>query len=87
MQRIPRLPGKAGLSAAPKLAAVPICQAPRLEPGDILTPEQLAERLQVRLRWVYEAVHGRNPLPCLHCGRYLRFSWPEVVAWMRNGKG
>lgn len=61
--------------------------ATRLEPGDILTPEELAERLKVRVRWVYEATHGRNPLPCLRCGRYLRFSWPDVCAWMRNGKG
>jgi excisionase family DNA binding protein len=71
------------MSAAPKLAAVPICQ-PRLEPGDILTPEELAQRLKVRVRWIYEAVHGSNPLPCLRCGRYLRFSWPDVVAWMRG---
>ena len=74
------------VASAPKLAAVPISQ-PRLEPVDILTPEELAQRLKVRVRWVYEAVHGRNPLPCLRCGRYLRFSWPDVVAWMRNGKG
>ena len=73
------------VSAIPKLA-VPIGQ-PRLEPGDILTPEELAQRLKVRVRWVYEATHGRHPLPCLHCGRYLRFSWPDVVAWMRTGKG
>ena len=86
VQRIPRLQGKEGLSAIPKLAAVPI-SPPRLDPVDILTPEELAQRLKVRVRWVYEAVHGRNPLPCLHCGRYLRFSWPDVVAWMRNGKG
>jgi len=75
------------MSAIPKLASVPISQ-PRLEPGDILTPEELAKRLKVGVRWVYEsASHGRNPLPVLHCGRYLRFSWPDVVAWMRNGKG
>lgn len=63
--------------------------APRLEPGDILTPEQLAERLQVGVNWVYEKSrargnHNRNPLPVLRCGRYLRFSWPDVCAWLRS---
>lgn len=72
------------MGAASKLAVIP-ASPPRLEPGDVLTPEELAQRLKVRVRWVYEATHGRNPLPCLHCGRYLRFSWPEVCAWMRNG--
>jgi len=75
------------VATVPKFAVVPISQ-PRLEPGDVLTPRELAKRLKVGVRWVYEsASHERNPLPCLHCGRYLRFSWPDVVAWMRNGEG
>jgi hypothetical protein len=64
-------------------------QAMRLEPGDILTPEQLAERLQVGVNWVYEksrarGKHNRDALPVLRCGRYLRFSWPDVCAWLRS---
>lgn len=62
-----------------------------LEPGDILTPAQLAARLQVRVSWIYEKsrVRGQqnaNPLPCLRIGRYLRFSWVDVSAWIRNQK-
>jgi hypothetical protein len=62
----------------------------RLEPADILTPEQLAERLQVGVNWVYEksrarGAHGGTPLPVLRCGRYLRFDWNAVCAWLRNG--
>jgi hypothetical protein len=58
---------------------------------DILTPEQLAKRLKLPLSWVYEksragGAHGRDPLPVLRCGRYLRFSWPDVCAWMRHWK-
>jgi len=54
-----------------------------MEPADILTPEQLAERLQVGVSWVYEKsrsrrMHSGRPLPVLHCGRYLRFYWPDV---------
>lgn len=62
----------------------------RLEPGDILTPEQLAERLQVGLNWVYEksrtrGKHSGKPLPCLRMGRYLRFHWPDVCEWLCDG--
>jgi predicted DNA-binding transcriptional regulator AlpA len=57
---------------------------------DILTPQQLAERLQVGVSWVYEksrrrGEHTEKPLPVLHCGRYLRFYWPDVCEWMRSG--
>ncbi len=74
------------MATAPKLVGAPTGQ-PRLEPGDILTPRELAKRLKVGVRWVYEqssATRKGNPLPVLHCGRYLRFSWPEVCAWLRS---
>ena len=62
-----------------------------LEPSDILTPAQLAARLQVRVSWIYEKSRLRgqrsaNPLPCLRIGRYLRFSWVDVCGWIRNQK-
>jgi hypothetical protein len=60
-----------------------------LKPEDILTPAQLAERLQVGLGWVYEksrtqGEHGSKPLPCMRMGRYLRFSWPDICEWLRD---
>lgn len=62
-----------------------------MESGDILTPNQLAARLQVGVNWVYEKCrsrgkHSGEPLPVLRCGRYLRFYWPDVCAWLRGGK-
>jgi hypothetical protein len=62
-----------------------------MESGDILTPNQLAARLQVGVNWVYEKCrnrgkHNGEPLPVLRCGRYLRFYWPDVCAWLRGGK-
>lgn len=59
-----------------------------LKPEDILTPQQLAERLQVGVSWVYEKSRQRGryqakPLPCLRMGRYLRFSWTDVCEWLR----
>ena len=62
-----------------------------MESEDILTPKQLAERLQVGVNWVYEKSrsrgnHSGEPLPVLRCGRYLRFYWPDVCDWLRGGK-
>ena len=61
-----------------------------LKPDDILTPEQLAERLQVSKTWVFEQtrqrakVRNKHPLPCIRLGKYLRFSWLEVCRWMNE---
>ncbi|HZQ21691.1 MAG TPA: helix-turn-helix domain-containing protein [Terriglobales bacterium] len=58
--------------------------------GDILTPEQLADRLQVDISWVYTQtgrrarVRNPDPLPYRKMGRYLRFSWREVEAWLER---
>lgn len=60
-----------------------------IHPEDILTPDELAERLKVTIGWVYEksrarGKHGGPPLPCLRMGRYLRFSWPDVCEWLQR---
>jgi excisionase family DNA binding protein len=51
---------------------------------DILTPEELAAKLKVPDSWVYEKTRGRcrNPIPCLRLGRYVRFDWTSVAAWL-----
>ena len=76
------------METARKLAPVQAVQ-PRLEPGDILTPEELAKRLKVSKSWVYEksrasGSYGRTTLPGLRCGHYLRFDWNAVRAWLRS---
>jgi hypothetical protein len=64
-----------------------IATAP-LRPEDILTPQQLADRLQVSKSWVFEQTRNRakvrngRPLPCIRLGKYLRFSWIAVCEWM-----
>jgi predicted DNA-binding transcriptional regulator AlpA len=60
-----------------------------MKPEDILTPDQLAQRLQVKRSWVYEKCRRRGkyaelPLPVLRIGRYLRFYWPDICDWMRT---
>ena len=42
------------MAASPKFGNLQANRAVRLEPGDILTPKQLATRLQVPVSWVYK---------------------------------
>jgi hypothetical protein len=72
--------------ATTKTSVLPAAQPQRLDSQDILTPEQLAERLKLPVSWVYKqtARRGSNSLPVLRCGRYLRFSWPDVCNWLRS---
>ena len=59
---------------------------------DILTPEQLAQRLQVKPSWVYEQTRVRagirdaDSLPYIKMGRYLRFDWSDVLEWLGRHK-
>ncbi|MGA3294663.1 MAG: helix-turn-helix domain-containing protein [Candidatus Acidiferrales bacterium] len=57
---------------------------PTLRPENILTPEEVAERLKVPSSWVYEKTRARcrNPIPCLRLGRYIRFDWNAVINWL-----
>ena len=73
---------------------VPLPNASRSEqaPIEILTPRQLAERLQVKPSWIYEQTRHRSglrnpdPLPHIKMGLYLRFDWPDVLAWLERQK-
>lgn len=57
-----------------------------LAPADILTVNELAARLKVKPTWVYEQMRRKtdNPLPVFKMGRYLRFSWSDVSAWLQS---
>jgi len=57
---------------------------------ELLTAEELAERLRVPASWIREQTRARalegDPLPHLRLGRYIRFRWgsPELEAWLRR---
>ncbi len=57
-----------------------------IDPSQILTLAELAQRLKVSERWVYEKSRQRcvNPLPVIRIGRYLRFDWTSVSGWLRQ---
>jgi hypothetical protein len=54
----------------------------------LLTPAELAARLAVPQSWVRKKCRRRalerdaDPLPHKKLGKYTRFSWPEVEAWL-----
>lgn len=58
------------------------------QPSDLITPDELCARLKVRRGWVYEQMRLRKslkaPLPVIKMGRYLRFSWIAVSAWLAS---
>ena len=56
--------------------------------SELLTSEELASRLHVPTSWVRSRVRSRTPkserLPHIQLGRYCRFRWPEVSAWLES---
>ena len=53
---------------------------------ELLTLEELAEKLKVRKSWVYSRTRETGPgsLPRIKCGKYLRFEEKAVTQWLRE---
>ncbi len=54
--------------------------------NEILTPEELAQRLKVSVGWIKEKTRSRNrnPIPHIPMGRFVRFEWNAVVVWLEK---
>jgi excisionase family DNA binding protein len=46
--------------------------------SELLTPDQLAEKLKVPISWIYEQSRQKK-IPTHRLGRYIRFSLDEVL--------
>lgn len=70
----------------PAVEVPPIVPAFPIDPSQILTLDELAARLKISKRWVYEKSRRRclDPLPVIRIGRYLRFNWLDVSEWLRQ---
>jgi hypothetical protein len=57
-----------------------------IQPNDLLTPDQLAQKLSVARGWVTEKTRRRcsDRIPHMRIGKYIRFSWPAVAAWLES---
>jgi excisionase family DNA binding protein len=66
----------------------PPALAPVVTTLTLLTPEQLSEKLNVPSSWVREKTRNRarlrdrDPLPVVRLGKYVRFRWADVEAWI-----
>ncbi len=50
---------------------------------DLLTVSEVALRLRVKASWVY--AHA-DDLGAYRLGKYLRFSWERVLAYLQRGR-
>jgi len=48
-----------------------------------LSPEELATHLNVPKSWIYDRTRD-NTIPHVKIGKYVRFSLPEVLAWLKT---
>lgn len=60
-------------------------EARSVDSSDLLTADEVAARLKVQPSWVMKAARA-NRIPYVPVGRYTRFSWPDVEAWLRSQK-
>ena len=53
---------------------------------ELLTVADIAALLKVPVSWVYGRTRrrGADRIPHFKLGKYLRFSEPEVLAWLRT---
>ena len=49
----------------------------------LLSPEELAIHLNVPKSWIYERTRD-NTIPHVKIGKYVRFSLPEVLVWLKT---
>ena len=54
----------------------------------LLTPEEAAEILRVKLSWLYQHTRRRaqDRIPFVKIGRYLRFREQDLVAYIESRK-
>ena len=62
----------------------------KIQTGEhLLTPEEAAEILRVKLSWLYQHTRRRTQdrIPFVKIGRYLRFREQDLVAYIEARRG
>jgi excisionase family DNA binding protein len=59
-----------------------------LDPSSVLTLDEVAARLRVSRRAIYEKTRKRcaNPIPSFRVGKAIRFNWFDVSRWIEQNK-
>ncbi len=78
MDEIGKILGDAFLAAIRQAVRAEIQAANGHSVSELLTPEQLAEKLKLPVSWVYEQSRLGN-IPTHKLGRYIRFDLAEVL--------
>lgn len=57
-----------------------------MENQELLTVRELATKLKVQPSWVYGETRktGKDSIPRLRVGKYLRFDLSSVLNWLRD---
>ena len=60
-----------------------------MEHNDLLTINEMAEKLKVPKSWLYSRTRESGPgtIPMLKVGKYIRFRLNEVMAWIEKKQG
>jgi len=53
----------------------------------LLDAKEVAERLNVPETWVRAETRKGTSIPFVPLGRYRRYDWDEVVAWLETQRG
>lgn len=52
--------------------------------NELITATELAKRLNVPVSWIYRRTRlGQEAIPHVKMGKYVRFSWDEVVRFYK----
>lgn len=79
-----------GLDHAASGAVLAIGQLQTHPEAVLLNASQLATRLNVPTSWIREKtrlrarVRDADPLPAIPLGKYVRFRWEDVCAWLER---
>ncbi|MFH0812847.1 MAG: helix-turn-helix domain-containing protein [Pseudomonadota bacterium] len=49
---------------------------------NLLTAEELATRLSIPKSWIYDRTRD-NTIPHVKVGKYVRFSLPDILTWLK----
>ena len=76
--------GRPHLPLMPDARPGPLASAQPTANEALLTPEQVAAWLQVRVELLYKWRYSRCGPPGLKIGRYLRYRGVDVAAWIEE---
>ena len=57
----------------------------KMQAEELITVQDLAKRLNVPVSWIYQRTRrGQHSIPHMKLGKYVRFSWQQVVEFLQE---